>query len=209
VTRQRNEYELSAANQPLITKVQLALGKGLGKRALDLLLEADPAQIAEAEAGLQLRLLLYTGRAHEVQDRIGEELKPVLGFDYEWDTILMDAALGNYAEAGAYLDQLIAGLEKANLESMLVQLRSQIFPFQRTLPGYLGGINNTVERVRQLADYRVLRGLLALEEGDIAQAERAFQRALDMGKDEPFAFESRPIAVRYLQLIHDARRSAR
>src|SRR5262249_13194797 len=72
VTRLRNEYELSAANQPLLNKAQMALNKGLGKRALELLLDADPAQIDIKELNLLLELLLSTGQPEKVREGLTE-----------------------------------------------------------------------------------------------------------------------------------------
>ena len=59
--------------------------------------------------------------------------------------------------------------------------------------------------VRQRADARVLRGVLALEQGEVDEAEAAFRQALSLwqrGAD----FNGRPAAQGYLARIEAARR---
>src|SRR5262249_32676423 len=152
-----------AANQALINKAQIALSKQLGKKALDLLLEADPASIEIPEATLQLFLLLSTGRPEEARLRLedpdsGPGLKESLQANYDWYWLLMEAADGNYDKAGAYLDIAIAKLEKAYTETTLVVLQMQTFMGRGA--GNLQSINTLMDLVRQAADYRVLRGML-------------------------------------------------
>ncbi len=89
------------------------------------------------------------------------------------------------------------------MEGTLRLFESQTFQGGLT-PGSLYGASTMSSRVRELADWRVLRGMLALEQGDNAVAAKYFQEALDLGEREKFQFESRPIAVRYLQLIKEA-----
>ena len=57
---------------------------------------------------------------------------------------------------------------------------------------------------RQMAEFRVLGGLLALEEGKTASAARYFRQALNSGGGDSFDFPSRGVAFRYLQLIKEA-----
>jgi hypothetical protein len=69
---------------------------------------------------------------------------------------------------------------------------------------------NLAQELRHKADATVLRGLLALEEGDIAEAEVAFRVALALWKDQAAAasgsgldFGGRPIAQGYLELLKE------
>jgi hypothetical protein len=71
-------------------------------------------------------------------------------------------------------------------------------------PASLYGTLSVPNRVRQLADWRVLGGMLALEEGANAAAAKHFRAALNLGDPENFAFDSRPLASRYLQLLQKA-----
>jgi hypothetical protein len=202
VNQQRNEYENVQRDQPLLRKVQIALSRDLGGKALDLLLNADEMEIQGPEASLQLFLLLTTGRLEDVRERLTPEFKSTLGLNYEWYQTLLEAASGNYTMANKYLDEAIANAEKAAVQNVLLLVQMQSFAGSGV--GNLQGVNYWLERLRQAADYRVLRGLLTLEEGDTATAARYFQEALDTNNKKPFDFESRMIADHYLKLIHEA-----
>jgi tetratricopeptide (TPR) repeat protein len=202
-----NEYDLAASNQPLSTKVQQALAKGLGKRARDLLMEADASQMEVPDRLMQLQLLLLTGQP----DKIIEEVTPEawsheLGPMYDWFGFLRAAAMGDYDEAKTYLDPIIARLERSNADNMVQNMRAEAFPPSGHFPGDLRGINNVINNVRQLADLQVIRGMMATEAGDIDLATRSFRAALDTVRGQNFSFESRPIAYYYLAAIEKAGR---
>jgi hypothetical protein len=202
VQRQQNDYELRAANQPLLVKAHLALERGLGKRALQVLLEADVSQFGPEEANLQVQLLLMTGRLDEVRDGLTPELRTVLGSNYDWYQALLGAASGDYGPTGEYLDKLIAESESSSAQLALSLLRGQTFQGFMG-PGSLASLGNVAETVRQVAEYQTLRGLIALEAGDTATAAKYFQKALDTGGTgpAPLFFDGRPVAARYLQLL--------
>jgi hypothetical protein len=203
VSTQRNELEVNIGNQPLIAKAQQALARGLGKRALELLLEAEPQQVGIAEANLQLELLLHMGRLDEVRARLTDDLRGALGGYYERYQVLLSAAEGDYKRAGEYLDQAITNLERSNIETMLMLSRGQAFQGMLN-PLTLRGVTSIGDMVRQVADFRVLRGMIALEAGAPGSAAQSFEQALSMGGKESFNFDTRPIALRYLQLIKQA-----
>jgi tetratricopeptide (TPR) repeat protein len=207
VTRQRNEFELSATGQPLAAKVQLAKSKGLGKKALDLLLEADPAQMDAAAASMQLDLLLTTGQPDVVRTRLNEvpELKEYMGVNYDLLNVFLGAALGDYRQACEYLDEAINKMERDNTQRMLLVVQAQTF--QGVSPLSLSSMSVAINRIKQLAEFRVMRGMLALEEGDTATAAKQFQQALDMGDGKEFQFDSRAVAMRYLELLKAARKN--
>jgi tetratricopeptide (TPR) repeat protein len=202
VTRRRNEFELSAANQPLYSKAQMALRKGLAKRALDMLLEADQSQVTPREIPILIDVLIASGRLEDAHELMGESLKSALGAEYEWLNVLDEAGLGNHATAGAYLDEMITRREEANVQGMLVLTQRQLIG--QGLPQMFMGVNQLFSSIRQIADYRVIRGMIALDEGDTATAVKSFRRALNAGGQEGIEFESKPIAVRYLELIKQA-----
>ena len=61
--------------------------------------------------------------------------------------------------------------------------------------------------LRQQADTWVLRGVLALEQGEVADAEDAFRQALALWKDGAgLDFNGRPAAHGYVALLEAARR---
>ena len=134
-------------------------------------------------------------------------LRPALGLDYEWYNALIGAACGDYQRAGQFLEDYIQRVEHVNIEGALRLLEMQTFQGGMSpglSPGSLYGVLTMPGRIGQVADYRVLRGLLALEEGENAVAAKYFQSAVDASNPKAFAFESRPIADRYLQLIKEA-----
>jgi hypothetical protein len=207
VKSREDDYEVDTRDKPLSGKVQKALQNSLIKRARDLLLEADPVQLGPGEINYLFDLLLSTGRPDLAFAYSSEVLRPALGLDYEWYNVLISAACGDYRRAGQFLEEYILRIEQANVEGAIRLLEMQTFQGGLSpglSPRSLYGVLMTSNGIRQIADWRVLRGMLAVEEGDNAVAAKSFQAALDMGDRESFAFESRPIALQYLQRIREA-----
>jgi hypothetical protein len=206
VAKLRNEYDTEAVNRPLMEKLGIALRSGLGKKALELLLDADLSQMDEQEArsvaGSQLFLLLSMGRTDDVRARLEPELKALLGTNYEWYNALLEVAVGNYDKAGANLEESIAQLDKFYTDGLMKMVELQTFG--GAPQGNIQGFATLLNFVRQAAEYRVLRGMVAVEQGDIPTAAKFFQAALDMNNGEPFEFESKMIAVNYLKHIQAA-----
>jgi hypothetical protein len=202
LSRRSNMYESEQVNQPLSYKVLLALRSGLAKRALDLLVQqADPLQVTNEDIQVLLDLLLTTGQPEQARELLTPELRSRLGPEvyasYAW---LMAAAVGSYQDADQYLQEIIQRIEQETTFRSLGLSREQAFG-TGGLQGFYA-TNALVDAVRQLADFRVLRGVLALEQGNIPRAARSFQQALDMSRDQPqFYFDARVIALRYWQLI--------
>jgi hypothetical protein len=203
VKKREDDYQVDARDKPLSRKVQKALQNGLIKRARDLLLQADPVQIGPVEIDVLLRLLLSTGRPDQARAVLSEGLRSGLGPKYEWYNALIAAASGNYQEAGRFLDEYTLQFEQSSLEGVLRLLQMQTFDGGLS-PQSLFGVNTVSTRLRELADWRVLRGLLALEAGENAVAAKRFQAALDIGNQKKLDFESRPIAEHYLRRIEHA-----
>jgi hypothetical protein len=61
-----------------------------------------------------------------------------------------------------------------------------------------------LQKIPLLADYRVMRAMVALEAGDTALAARFCAEALNTNNGQPFDFESKMIAVNYLRLLKAA-----
>jgi tetratricopeptide (TPR) repeat protein len=202
VKRRENEFELAATNQPLNAKAQLALSKGLGKRARELVLESDMSLVTAREIPLLMNLLLSTGRIELAKDLLSDEARTTFGENFEWVSALLEAATGNVGKAGAYLDEMIDRQEKTGVATMLMVTRNQLFGPMG--PQLFAMTNQVAGTTRQLADFIVIRGMLAMDEGDVPTAAKAFRHALEMSSDGQFEFESKPIAVRYLELIAQA-----
>ncbi len=208
LNKRRNSFEVAAQNQPLVQKVRIALGHGLGQRALQLMTEADISQFKEEEIKLILQLMLSQGRAAEVLLQMQEEFRRFLHMDYDWFKAQAAAALGNYEEAYLALekprpDQIV---ENICIQSAVQLSSSQLVSGES--PEVVRNQRNLAELRRQQADFVALAGIIALERGDIANAREKFTQALALGDGPAFNFESRPIAIRYLRFIDEAATTA-
>jgi hypothetical protein len=101
---------------------------------------------------------------------------------------------------GAVLARPALGAGPAGLAGMAFRQFNELSP--------LGG---PVDLLRQEADLRVLRGLLALESGAVEKARAHFRAALDVwGSDSRAAtgagvdFPARPIAQQAIRLLEEA-----
>jgi hypothetical protein len=183
VQRLKNEYALAERTQPtLARKANEAARRGLVKKALELLLnEDDRDQLGPQEVRLAMTLLINTGRLGDAKELAKELDDPVSNY-------LIAAGLGNYAEAEENLEKLIDKSQKAHVQEMLFLLRDQGFTnrlgsagSRNAGPESLTGLSLVAINVRNWADFRVYQGVLALEQGDTAEATRYFQEALKVG----------------------------
>jgi hypothetical protein len=142
VSQRRKDYRLLAEHQNLPSKVALALlgpykvgertdprGRGLAGEALKLLLKAKGSELDPLLAAVQLKLLLTTGRIHEVRQGLPElnksleqierqvaprfrlqflNLKAQTEYSIAWLQALETAAHGDYKEA----DKALATIEQ-------------------------------------------------------------------------------------------------
>lgn len=215
VTAVQRYFELMAANQP--SKVQAIHAfqpLGLAKQALESLMAEDLAKLNREEAVLLVYLYLTTGRAEELRETLGDKQKAVLGPLYARFRALQAAAVGDYAVADSFLKEAIDEEPAAREAPVLMMLQGLTFSrahahllTQRLLEPFASdqffagqqGLSSQ-QRLREL---HALRGLLALESGDVAAAERHLRGATAM--TPPYDFESRRIAVRYLDLLKQSR----
>jgi hypothetical protein len=179
---------------------------------------------------LELELLLRTGRAKDVREAMTPEdmadHKAALGTaSYYWIRAQALAATGDYALAEGECEQLATdgrGQGSARAQEVMALLTGQVLldeqpvgAFWPQLPWRALGRLQWQQRLavlakglRQQANANVLRGLLALEEGSVDEAEVAFRLALALWQDETRAasgagldFNTRPIALSYLRLL--------
>jgi hypothetical protein len=213
----------------------VALVHGLAGKALEILLASDVSVFGAEGAQTQLDLMLSTGRVHDVRTLLEEDLKGLLGPSrYHWLRVLMAAALGDYAEADRELQAMqqaagavprggkgpapaltdlglvVGGMlldGTAEDKSAIDRIR---IPLARA--NAMQRLAMLLQAFRSSADVGVLRGVLALERGETAQAEGHFREALALwgepGRRAPTGmdFSLRPVAEDCLALI---RRSAR
>jgi hypothetical protein len=214
-----------------LDRALLALDYGLAGTARDLLLSSDIAAFGPRGMSLELELQLGTGRAREVwewtslpeqRDVQRKELGPAR---YHWLRARALAALGNYALAEEELRRLAPGglahtasapgtmaatlLGRELLDEQPVGASLAALAWHAVLRAeFTDAVARIVQGLRQEADVRVLRGLLALERGDVDQARNAFRLALAIWKDQAAAdsgagldFAFRPVAQGYLEKL--------
>src|SRR5262249_50526668 len=114
--------------------------------------------------------------------------------------VLLGAMAGDYEAATKHLDEVIQKVDQSNTATMLNLMESQMFQGQLDPRSFVTMSEVTVG-VQQSADYRVLRGMLSLEQGNTTEAAAYFQKALELYEREHLDFESRAVAARYLELI--------
>ncbi len=212
----------AASGMSVLDRAMLAVEKGLVGRGRDLLLESDIAAFGRQGMILELELLLKTGRARDVREWTAAEHRTELGPPlYHWLRAQALAASGDYALAEGELTQLAAGdgSERTAAREIATVIGQSMFDLSPTgdlLPQALKRARCQIElamRVAALArdmehaaDATVLRGLLAMEEGEIAEAKSAFRAALGVRTDETAVaggldFDARTIAQSWLQAL--------
>jgi hypothetical protein len=230
-----NEYRLNAQGQPSVVRAQLAKDRGLAGQALEVLGGLTPEESTDVATAMNLDLLISTGKADELQRLILEDqdLGRLLRGPFARYRVLLAAAIGDYEDATSVLEAIIHQTESDRMRELLVKAHGGTFPgtFQNPLnpfilyfnaqaldgayPGAyqnalnapaLRGLVNYPDAVRQLADLRVVEGLLLLEEGENARAAGYFRQALDCVGSDQVEFNGRVFANRYLTLIKQAGR---
>jgi hypothetical protein len=206
VAERENSFLLESANARVLERAMAAMQKGLAGKARDLLLESDVSAFGPRGMLLELELLLGSGRPREVREWLAAEHKAALGASsYHWLRAQALAASGDYAlaeeecaELGRALLLGQEGKEPLGPREMMALVVSQVVldeqPEAGSMPQLLwrpfqrGEFRNRIARLaqslRREADVTVLRGLLALEEGEVEEAEVAFRLALGLWQDE-------------------------
>jgi Flp pilus assembly protein TadD len=229
VEDRENRFETAAARARVLDRALLAAQNGLAGKARDLLLESDIAAFGAPGMKLELQLLLMTGRAKDVPEWIGPEQEARLGPPtYHMLRTQALAASGEYTLAREECTQLARSVAYADKgreptrfrEVMALLIGRELLEEHatgRSLPYLLwrrtqrraefhDRITELARDLRREADVSVLQGLLALEEGDVDEAEVAFRVALSLWQDPAAAasggaldFNGRPVAQGYLE----------
>jgi tetratricopeptide (TPR) repeat protein len=220
VREQLNLVDMQSFDSGVYGKARLAEGHGLPSYALDQLLGSNYAEFGREGALLELYLLLHAGRTEEFRDWIDPKQEAAMGtFNYHWLQTLLNSVDGNYEQASEHLRLLIESNENeskpgdqvwsrrraraALLGRGLLQIVTQspsASPESRLYDLVFHRLQGDPRSARQHADLQVLRGLLALEAGEIADARQAFQRALDPHHRDDGSMR---LAHYYLELIDE------
>jgi tetratricopeptide (TPR) repeat protein len=228
VRRAEQIYDANTQGQTdpsgVLARARLAMRYGLTRRALEMLLQSRGAIFGKAGALLQLDLMLRAGRAFDVRAWLEPEHESVLGFvPYHSLQAQAAAACGDYEAADTELDRLGEQLCQVQIApEQFVPVRSAValraadallaHPDVETGPAGLAcaafwefdqvrPVGGLAGLLRQHADFRVLRGVLALESGAVETARTHCRAALELWGDDRRAvagegidFPGRPIA---------------
>ncbi|MBP3954821.1 hypothetical protein J8F10_05935 [Gemmata sp. G18] len=221
---ERGEFSKESAKSSVSDRAEMAARRGLGGAARDLLLKSDVAAFGAVGMELELDLLLRTGRPDDVLEWVTSEARGSLS-DFTYHSLRAQAfiAAGEYANADAELTAMIGpggqlpstsqvGKEVAGLVGKTLldeQPAGFILPQLpwRTL-GRPEFENRIAERSRKLArsaDILMLRGLVALEAGNIDRARESLHAALAFSPNRwgggQLAFNGQTVARDCLGLI--------
>jgi hypothetical protein len=222
VDRQFAEFALESSRGRVAARAQAAVQRGLVGEARTILLESDVSAFGGEGAELELDLLLRTGRAEDVRDWSAADLRGAIGTGrYHGLRTQALAALGDYGAADAELTEL-AGAEGPvpdRAAAVFAALTGRALLDEQ--PGGLGlpaalaraqarftfwsSVRQAVTGLAERADTAVLRGLLALEAGEVERARAAFRAALACSAEAPAGggldFAGRPVAREALGLL--------
>jgi hypothetical protein len=230
VDEQTTAFQNESARSSVADRALQAVQRGLASRSLEILLASDFSAFGVPGMKLELDLLLRTGRATSVRNWAdgSPEWQGSLGPEaYYWIVAQAAATEGNYkialdrlgemvsGDAGLLIDRktVIAGLAQIAGKSILsesfdVSNWSHATYLAISRESFGTGTTQAITTLSRQSDIVTLRGLLALEAGDIASAEAAFEQVVGYLNDEYFDFKARPIAVAGKSRIHAARQSA-
>jgi hypothetical protein len=218
----RAAFASESARGRVADRAQAALQRGLAGEARSLLLESDVSLFGAEGTELEVDLLLRTGRAGDVRDWTAAELKGTLGGKgYHWLRAQALAALGEYAAADDELAELAkegGPLPAPAVEVFALLAGRAVADEQRNavgLPAALArafawsefgtAVRRESAALALRADAATLRGLLALESGEVAAARESFRSALAHSADTPggggLAFNGWETAHGALQLL--------
>jgi tetratricopeptide (TPR) repeat protein len=184
IEARRNDWLVASRNRPPVEKVGLALqDPGLAGEALRIMEQVDPSELSNRDlvalGVLQMKLFLLTGHLEKAKQMDSPE---------RTDRLLIAAADGDYAKAGEYLDEMIKLQRDHSVTDMMRAMRQLMLaaghepgPYNSeglSLQNLAGFVAHAVS-FRAGPDLMLLRGMLAIEQGDVATAERSFERALD------------------------------
>jgi tetratricopeptide (TPR) repeat protein len=216
IREQQSFVDVTAYQSNVFAKASFAQDNGLPGYALEQLLRSTYAEFGREGGVLQLYLLLHAGRTADFKLMIDPAQEPVMGsFNYRWLETLSASAEGNYDAADDHLRRLLDSLSDA--------APPEPPPVERSPTAHLGhavkeGIlallplgRHLLDRTHRaaapaapgavlLSDISTIRGMLALESGDMDSARDAFLFALAQPEQAP---GSKHIARHYLRLLRE------
>lgn len=209
----RVELEQLRGNRPFTEQLELCLSLGLAREAIMLVRSLDfrdpnPALISRI---LELNLSV-AGEVLRARELLRQTVGNARTYPLEWQVTFlvqraqMEAILGEYGPAGSYLEESLA-LLTSNTPVLMFYPQLDLLPFHqqgRLLLAMMNQPQLLTNRRIALTNLQLLRGQIALEEGDIPVAirhlrEAAASRELGLTTIEPV------VARTLLQQISNAR----
>lgn len=175
------QLALRAEDLDVVSKAHLALRHGLPGQAL-VVLDTDVSSIGRDGMRLKLDLMLHAGKTREVRDLLETILAaPGDQSDFRWLYVYLSAASGDYAEADRDLGELSDSGAEAHIAigrilSLYLLERAARVPIGYPLEMLLQ--RDEFVQVPRLAEIACLRGLLALEAGNMDLARQQLRRSL-------------------------------
>lgn len=230
VQNRESTFTVRSADSPPYERADMASRNGLAGKALEMLLGSDRSAFGVEGMKLELELLLAVGRAHDVLSWLSPEDESALEpLTYHWLRASALAATGNYTRAEEECDEAARALalrpgspEPVRLRENVVLMIGKLFLDGSISQGLTSSIffarlnremlhrkiQETLQKLRNQADLTALHGLLALEEGEMAEAKSAFRAALGLRKgqsvkdsDSLWNFNARILAQDCLNLL--------
>jgi tetratricopeptide (TPR) repeat protein len=203
----------------VLDRAQLAMSWGLSRKALEMLQESSPAIFGIPGVVYQLDLMMQAGQSYDIRDELGPENDLQIN-GYHWLRACAAASCGDYSEADAELEK---DSERFRwMPNTRVPVRSYVAyhvggavltrPFSVIYfqPQALLALELATATLRQEANRQVLRGLLALEAGEVESAMQHFRAAQDTWRSDAATavgvgldFTARPIAQEMLRRMED------
>lgn len=224
--RAKNSYETGAAKlRTVVERASVAQDRGLAETALKVLMDSDVAAFGREGVEMELGLLLITGQVGKAREWLLPEHEFLLGSEtYHLYRLQVAMVQGDYEQADAELKEMLVATEarvdyyriKVEIPQAMALAFAQLlldggahldslsqrgviyYNHQKLLP-YILTLGET--RVKS-SDIRTMRGLLAVECGNVAKAEAQFRAALRLhSAGSGFDFNGRGLAEYFLNRL--------
>jgi tetratricopeptide (TPR) repeat protein len=205
VSEAEDAYSQEAHHMRVVDRAAVAMRHGLAGKSLGLLLDTDVSNFGPDGMAMELEMLLNTGQAEEVLEWSEPEHETALGRSlYHSMRVQALASVGDYdgAQEEAKLALGRRPEETPLRDAMGFLIGGAVLaetPTAEALPGWLwrvfpmiqvsAGVSDLAGKIRQEADFAVLRGVMHLEQGNVDEADTLFRLALDNFKDERSALD--------------------
>jgi hypothetical protein len=212
VRKLSDDYEnATPRDAPPARRAATARHFGLTREALKVLQQADPKDRDVNSVLMMAQLFLLVGEAENARDLLQvafpavEQAPPQLQLPVHALIVQAAAALGDYPTAIDHCDAMLALTGPATARATAGVLSNLVFPDAApiqplmrisTIPAWMSDLSLVVQSSREVTDWTVRKGMLALEGGDVPLA----RRQLTEGARGRFPTETRTLAQHWLEL---------